>query len=67
MQKQDFRKPNSTIKWVVVTIILITTVIGGSFISGTFYPNTWTVEKIEDEFHKKELAKSNAWTNRTRI
>jgi Bax protein len=56
MQKQDFRKSNSTIKWVVITIILITTVIGGSFISGTFYPNSWTVEKIEDEFHQKELS-----------
>ena len=34
---------------------MITIVIGGSFIGGTFYPNSWTVEKIEDEFHKKEL------------
>ena len=55
MQKHDFKKSNGTIKWVVVTIILVTTIIGGSFISGTFYPNSWTVEKIEDEFHKKEL------------
>ena len=55
MQKQDFRKPNSTIKWVALTIILITVIIGGSFVSGTFYPNTWTVDQIEDEFHKKEL------------
>ena len=23
--------------------------------AGTFYPNTWTVDKIEDEIHKKEL------------
>jgi len=56
MQRQDFKKSNSTIKWVVITIILITTVIGGSFIGGTFYPNSWTVEKIEDEFHQKELS-----------
>jgi len=55
MQKQDFRKPNNTLKWIVVTIILITVIIGGSFVSGTFYPNTWTVDQIEDEFHKKEL------------
>ena len=54
MVHKDSKKP-SIIKWVVVTIILITIVIGGSFISGTFYPNSWTVEKIEDEFHKKEL------------
>ena len=34
---------------------MISLIIGGSFIGGTFYPNSWTVEKIEDEFHKKEL------------
>ena len=57
MQKHDFKKSNNgTIKWVVTTIILVTTIIGGSFISGTFYPNSWTVDKIEDEFHKKELS-----------
>ena len=56
MQKQDFKKPNNTLKWIVITIILITVVIGGSFIGGTFYPNVWTVEKIEAEVHKKELS-----------
>ena len=56
MQKQEFKKSNSTIKWVVATIILITLVIGGSFIGGTFHPNVWTVEKIEAEVHKKELS-----------
>jgi uncharacterized FlgJ-related protein len=55
MQKQEFKKSNSTIKWVVATIILVTLIIGGSFTGGTFYPNTWTVEKIQDELHKKEL------------
>ena len=55
MQKQEFKKSNSTIKWVVATIILITLIIGGSFTGGTFYPNIWTVEKIEAEVHKKEL------------
>ena len=55
MQRQDFKKSTSTIKWVVLTILLITIAIGGSFVSGTFYPNSWTVEKIEDEFHEKEL------------
>ena len=34
---------------------MVTLIIGGSFIGGTFYPNTWTVDKIEDEMHKKEL------------
>jgi len=55
MQKQESKKQTSTIKWVVATIILVTLIIGGSFISGTFYPNVWTVDKIEAEVHKKEL------------
>ena len=55
MQKLEPKKTNSTLKWIVTTIVLITIVIGGSFICGTFYPNVWTVEKIEAEFHKKEL------------
>ena len=55
MPREDIKKSTSTIKWVVLTILLITIIIGGSFVSGTFYPNSWTVEKIEDEFHKKEL------------
>lgn len=57
MQKQDAKKSNNTIKWVLATVILITTIIGGSFFSGTFYPNNWIVEKIEEDFHKKELDK----------
>ena len=31
------------------------TVVRRSFSGGTFYPNTWTVDRIEDEMHKKEL------------
>ena len=54
MVHKDSKKP-SIIKWIVATIILISLIIGGSFIGGTFYPNSWTVEKIENEFHKKEL------------
>ena len=56
MVKQDSnKKTNSTIKWVLTTIIFISIFIGAAFIGGTFYPNTWTLEKLEDEFHKKEL------------
>jgi len=55
MQKQEQRKSNSTIKWVALTIILVVMSIVGSFTGGTFYPNIWTVEKIEAEVHKKEL------------
>ena len=54
MQK-EIKKTNNTIKWIALTIVLIAIIIGGSFIGGTFYPNSWTVEKIEDEFHKKEM------------
>ena len=50
------KNSNNTIKWIVLTIVLVTVIIGGSFVSGTFYPNSWTVEKIEDEFHEKELS-----------
>jgi Bax protein len=55
MQKQDTKKIDSTIKWIVATIVLIAIIMGGSFISGTFYPNVWTVEKIEAEVHEKEM------------
>ena len=56
MQKQDTKKNDSTIKWIVATIVLVAIIIGGSFIGGTFYPNVWTVKKIEAEVHKKELS-----------
>jgi len=55
MQKQEPKKQSDTIKWIVATIILVTLLIGGSFTGGTFYPNVWTVDKIEAEVHKKEL------------
>ena len=56
MQKQQPKKQtNTVIKWILATVILVTLIIGGAFISGTFYPNVWTVEKIEAEVHKKEL------------
>ena len=56
MQKQEPKKQtNTVIKWILATVILVTLIIGGAFISGTFYPNVWTVEKIEAEVHKKEL------------
>jgi len=55
MVKQEPKKQNSLIKWITATIFLVATVIAGSFIGGTFYPNIWTVEKLEKEFHEKEL------------
>ena len=56
MIRPEPRKQPSIIKWVVATIVLVTIIIGGSFTGGTFYPNVWTVKKIEAEVHKKELS-----------
>ena len=55
MVKQETKKPN-IIKWILATSIVIAIIIGGAFAGGTFYPNTWTLEKLEDQFHKKELS-----------
>ena len=55
MKTQDTKKSNSTIKWVALTIILVVMSILGSFTGVTFYPNTWTVDRIEDEMHKKDF------------
>tara|TARA_S200000501_G_scaffold212829_1_gene199922 strand:+ start:10154 stop:10816 length:663 start_codon:yes stop_codon:yes gene_type:complete len=55
MVKQEPKKPN-IIKWILATSIVIAIIIGGAFAGGTFYPNTWTLEKLEDQFHKKELS-----------
>jgi len=55
MQKQEPKKKYTLIKWISGTILLVAIVIAGSFIGGTFYPNIWTIEKLEQEFHKKEL------------
>ncbi len=55
MVKQEPKKTNTLVKWITATIFLVAFVIAGSFIGGTFYPNIWTVEKLEQEFHKKEL------------
>lgn len=59
MVRQETKRNNNTIKWIIATIVLITIIIGGSFLGGTFYPNKWTVEKLEDAFHEKELSKIN--------
>ena len=55
MPKEETKKSN-TLKLILA--ILVVAILGtvGSFFGGTFYPNTWTVEKLEDQFHKKELS-----------
>jgi len=42
-------------KYGLLFLTVVATILGAVFFSGTFYPNTWTVDKIEDEIHKKEL------------
>ena len=56
MTKQDnAKKSNTFIKWIFATVLVITIGIGGSFFGGTFYPNVWTVDKLQKQFQKQEL------------
>ena len=56
MTKQDnTKKSNSFIKWIFATVLVITIGIGGSFFGGTFYPNVWTVDKLQQQFQKQEM------------
>ena len=53
MVKQDTNKNISIIKWISITALMIAIIITASFIAGTFYPNKWTTENIQKDFHKK--------------
>ena len=57
MTKQDNeqKKIISLFKWVFATVLVMTIGIGGAFFGGTFYPNTWTVDKLQKQFQKQEL------------
>ena len=55
MVKQDTNKNISIIKWISITALMIAIIITASFIAGTFYPNKWTTENIQKDFHKKEV------------
>jgi len=59
-KKANAQKSRSTsldfYKWIFATALIIILGLVGSFIGGTFHPNPWTVEKLEDQFHKKELS-----------
>jgi len=43
------------IKRFIYFCIAVAFVIAGAWVAGTFNPNDYTVQKIEDEFHKKEM------------
>ena len=57
MTKQDNtqKKINSLFKWIFGTVLVMTIAIGGAFFGGTFYPNVWTVDKLQKQFQKQEL------------
>ena len=42
-------------KIILSTVFVITLIISGAFITGTFYPNKWVTKTIENEFHKEEV------------
>ncbi len=46
----------SPIKWILSTLIATAIIIGGAFVGGTFYPNPWIVDKLQDKFHERELS-----------
>ena len=43
------------LKRLIYTGIAVAFVIAGAWVAGTFNPNSYTVQQIEDEFHKKEM------------
>ena len=48
-------KIKTYIRIILLTLILTTLIIGGSFYYGTFNPNDSVIEKIQKDFHKKEV------------
>ena len=43
------------LKKIIYFAVAVSFVIAGAWVAGTFNPNKYTVTKIEDEFHKKEM------------
>ena len=43
------------LKRFIYFCIAVAFVIAGAWVAGTFNPNEYTVQQIEDEFHKKEM------------
>jgi hypothetical protein len=42
-------------KLILITAVITTAIIVLAFVTGTFYPNKWTKQKIEKIFHKAEV------------
>ena len=49
------KQTQSTIKVVIYSVLASTVVLAAAFLAGTFHPNTWTKDRMEDQFHKEEL------------
>jgi uncharacterized FlgJ-related protein len=49
------QETKSKIRFSVIFLIVTVSILGGSFFGGTFFPNSWTKQGLENEFHKKEL------------
>jgi uncharacterized FlgJ-related protein len=45
----------STVKIVIYSVLASAVVMMAAFLAGTFHPNTWTKNHLEENFHKKEL------------
>ena len=43
------------LKRIIYFSLAVSFVIAGAWVAGTFNPNDYTVQQIEDEFHKKEM------------
>jgi len=43
------------LKRIIYLSLAVAFVITGAWVAGTFNPNDYTVTKIEDDFHKKEM------------
>ena len=52
---REENKKSTIVKWVFGTLLIALIGVGGSFFGGTFYPNTWTVDKLQKQFQKQEL------------
>ena len=46
------------IKWICLTILLVSIILACTFFAGTFYPNKWSTQSIQKEFHKKEVSEA---------
>ena len=49
------KNTQTSIKLILWSTIVVAIIIGAAFLAGTFHPNYFTLDKLEDEIHKQEL------------